>query len=139
VGRPARVRQHRPGRERDRGRGIGRRRPPGRDALSAARPRTGYLCAAAALRGLADQAVAGGTQVRELSLARTAHWLLSSAAAGLAPASGGRAGGDADWLTTLGSAEGAVTAVRPLGQLDGLELAWPSPLTRYGSDPAAWR
>jgi hypothetical protein len=100
---------------------------------------TGYLCAAAALRGLADQAVAGGTQVRELSLARTAHWLLGSAAAGLAPASGGRAGGDADWLTTLGSAEGVVTVVRPLGQLDGLELAWPSPLTRYGSDPAAWR
>jgi hypothetical protein len=29
--------------------------------------------------------------------------------------------------------------VRPLGQLDGLELAWPSPLTRYGSDPPAWR
>ena len=100
---------------------------------------TGYLCAAAALRGLADQAVAGGTQVRELSLARTAHWLLGSAAAGLAPASGGRAGGDADWLTTLGSAEGAVTVVRPLGQLDGRELAWPSPLTRYGSDPPAWR
>ena len=52
---------------------------------------TGYLCAAAALRGLADQAVAGGTQVRELSLARTAHWLLGSAAAGLASAAG-RAG-----------------------------------------------
>ena len=100
---------------------------------------TGYLCAAAALRGLADQAVAGGTQVRELSLARTAHWLLGSAAAGLAPASGGRAGGDADWLTTLGSAEGPVTVVRPPGQLDGRELAWPSPLTRYGGDPPAWR
>jgi hypothetical protein len=100
---------------------------------------TGYLCAAAALRGLADQGVAGGTQVRELSLARTAHWLLGSAAAGLAPASGGRAGGDADWLTTLGSAEGPVTVVRPPGQLDGRELAWPSPLTRYGGDPPAWR
>ena len=100
---------------------------------------TGYLCAAAALRGLADQAVAGGTQVRELSLARTAHWLLGSAAAGLAPASGGRAGGDADWLTTLGSAEGTVTVVRPPGRLDGRELAWPSPLTRYGGDPPAWR
>ncbi|HME67401.1 MAG TPA: CoA transferase [Streptosporangiaceae bacterium] len=99
---------------------------------------TGYLCAAAALRGLADQAVAGGTQVRELSLARTAHWLLGSAAAGLAPASGRRAGGNADWLSTLGSAEGPVTVVRPPGQLDGLELAWPSPLTRYGSDPPAW-
>ena len=100
---------------------------------------TGYLCAAAALRGLADQAVAGGTQVRELSLARTAHWLLGSAAAGLAPAAGGRAGGDADWLTTLGSAEGAVTMVRPPGRLDGRELAWPSPLSRYGGDPPAWR
>jgi crotonobetainyl-CoA:carnitine CoA-transferase CaiB-like acyl-CoA transferase len=99
---------------------------------------TGYLCAAAALRGLADQAVAGGTQVRELSLARTAHWLLGSAAAGLAPASGGRAGGDADWLITLGSAEGPVTVVRPPGQLDGRELAWPSSLTRYGGDPPAW-
>jgi len=100
---------------------------------------TGYLCAAAALRGLADQAVAGGTQVRELSLARTAHWLLGSAAAGLAPASGGRAGGAADWLTTLDSAEGAVTVVRPPGQLDGRELAWPSPLARYGGDRPAWR
>ncbi len=100
---------------------------------------TGYLCAAAALRGLADQAVAGGTQVRELSLARTAHWLLSSAAAGLAPASGGRAGGDADWLTTLGSAEGVITVVRPPGWLDGREPTWPSPLTRYGGDPPAWR
>ena len=100
---------------------------------------TGYLCAAAALRGLADQAVAGGTQVRELSLARTAHWLLGSAAAGLAPASGGRAGGTADWLTTLGSAEGAVTVVRPPGQLDERELAWPSPLARYGGDRPAWR
>jgi CoA-transferase family III len=100
---------------------------------------TGYLCAAAALRGLADQAVAGGTQVRELSLARTAHWLLGSAAAGVAPARDGRPDGDTDWLTTLGSAEGTITVVRPPGQLDGRELAWPSPLTRYGSDPAAWR
>jgi hypothetical protein len=105
---------------------------------------TGYLCAAAALRGLADQAVAGGTQVRELSLARTAHWLLGSAAAGSTAAgstgaSGGRGGGDADWLTTLGSPEGTVTVVRPLGQLDGRELAWPTLLTRYGGDPLGWR
>ena len=100
---------------------------------------TGYLCAAAALRGLADQAAAGGTQVRELSLARTAHWLLGSAAADLASAPGGRPAGAADWLTTLGSAAGPVTVVRPLGQLDGRELAWPSALTRYGGDPPGWR
>jgi hypothetical protein len=99
---------------------------------------TGYLCAAAALRGLAVQAASGGTQVRELSLARTAHWLLGQERDG-APAAVAAADAGADWLTTLGSAEGPVTVVRPPGRLDGLELAWPSPLTRYGSDPPAWR
>jgi len=98
---------------------------------------TGYLCAAAALRGLAVQATGGGTQVRELSLARTAHWLLGQERDG-APAGPPPAQAEADWLTTLGSADGTVTVVRPPGQLDGQELAWPSPLTRYGSDPPAW-
>ena len=37
---------------------------------------TGYLCAAAALQALARQSARGGTLFRELSLARTAHWLL---------------------------------------------------------------
>lgn len=78
-------------------------------------------------------------QVAAAIAGRAAHWLLGSAAAGLAPASGGRAAQDADWLITLGSAEGPVTVVRPPGQLDGRELAWPSPLTRYGGDPPAWR
>ena len=99
---------------------------------------TGYLCAAAALRGLADQAVFGGTQVRELSLARTADWLLHSAAAGLASAGGPGQARDTDWLTTVDSAEGPVTVVRPPGRLDGQELSWPSPLVRYGSDPPEW-
>jgi hypothetical protein len=99
---------------------------------------TGYLCAAAALRGLAVQAASGGTQVRELSLARTAHWLLGQERTD-ALAAGVTAETGADWLTTLGSAEGTVTVVRPPGQLDGLELAWPAPLTRYGSDPPQWR
>ena len=37
---------------------------------------TGYLCAAAALQALARQSTHGGTEFRELCLARTAHWLL---------------------------------------------------------------
>ena len=37
---------------------------------------TGYLCAAAALQALARQSAHGGTEFRELCLARTAHWLL---------------------------------------------------------------
>jgi crotonobetainyl-CoA:carnitine CoA-transferase CaiB-like acyl-CoA transferase len=111
---------------------------------------TGYLCAAAALRALARQSVRGGTQFRELSLARTAHWLLGqpreaspretlprdgSAVPG-SPARDGEA--EPAWLTTLDSAAGAVTTVRPPGQLDGEMLSWPGRLSRYGGDEAAW-
>jgi hypothetical protein len=42
------------------------------------------------------------------------------------------------WLRVNGEPAGAGFAPLPLGQWDGLELAWPSPLTRYGSDPPAW-
>ena len=101
---------------------------------------TGYLCAAAALRALARQSARGGTRFCELSLARTAHWLLSQPrdASG---APGFRAledGAETAWLTTLDSAAGPVTTVRPPGQLDGELLTWPGPLRRYGGDEAAW-
>jgi crotonobetainyl-CoA:carnitine CoA-transferase CaiB-like acyl-CoA transferase len=104
---------------------------------------TGYLCAATVLRALAAQAARGGTLFRELSLARTGQWLLSQPQGGTVTAADrGQTAADAApeaWLTTVGSAEGPVTVVRPLGQLDELELAWPSPLTRYGGDPPSWR
>ena len=100
---------------------------------------TGYLCAAAALRALATQAARGGTLFRELSLARTGHWLLSQPRGEPADAAASAEGDPGAWLTTVGSAEGPVTVVKPLGRLDGVELAWPSPLTRYGGDPPAWR
>jgi hypothetical protein len=115
---------------------------------------TGYLCAAAALRALAAQAVRGGTQVRELCLARTGQWLLEQArpggpdgaangpdgaSGGADGASGGPDETDPAWLGRIGSAEGTMAVVRPPGQLDGRELDWPGPLTRYGSDPPAWR
>jgi crotonobetainyl-CoA:carnitine CoA-transferase CaiB-like acyl-CoA transferase len=98
---------------------------------------TGYLCAAAALQALARQSARGGTQFRELSLARTAHWLLGQPreAAEIPPP------GDDDeqtWLTTLDSAAGPVTTVLPPGQLDDEPLTWPRTLSRYGADDAAW-
>jgi crotonobetainyl-CoA:carnitine CoA-transferase CaiB-like acyl-CoA transferase len=98
---------------------------------------TGYLCAAAALRALARQAVRGGTQFRELGLARTASWLLSQDRDAAAPGSVPDRDASA-WLTTIGSAGGPVTTVLPPGQLDGHRLAWPRPLSRYGGDQAAW-
>ena len=99
---------------------------------------TGYLCAAAALQALARQSAHGGTEFRELCLARTAHWLLGlprDAAAGSPMAA---AAGDEAWLTTLDSADGPVTTVRPPGRLDDEALAWPRSLSRYGGDQPAW-
>ncbi len=99
---------------------------------------TGYLCAAAALQALARQSARGGTQFRELSLARTAHWLLGLPRSAAVP-SPEPDGDDPGWLVTLDSAKGPVTTVRPPGQLDDEALAWPRPLSGYGSDQPTWR
>jgi hypothetical protein len=113
---------------------------------------TGYLCAAAALQALARQSARGGTQFRELSLARTAHWLLGLPRTTLPPKTLPRKTlpretvqapppGDDDgqaWLTTLDTAAGPVTTVLPPGRLDDEALTWPRPLSRYGGDEAAW-
>ena len=98
---------------------------------------TGYLCAAAALQALARQSAHGGTEFRELCLARTAHWLLGLPrdAAAPSPVAGD---GDPAWLMTLDSADGLVTTVRPPGRLDDEALAWPRSLSRYGGDQPAW-
>jgi crotonobetainyl-CoA:carnitine CoA-transferase CaiB-like acyl-CoA transferase len=94
---------------------------------------TGYLCAAAALHALAAQAQRGGTQFRELSLARTAHWLLGQdRAEPCAAADGGTP------LATVDGADGPVTVVPPPGELDEQGFSWPGRLSRFGGDEAAW-
>ncbi len=98
---------------------------------------TGYLCAAAALQAVARQSVHGGTEFRELCLARTAHWLLGLPRAA-APPSPAADGDDPAWLVTLDSAEGPVTTVRPPGRLDDEALTWPRSLSRYGGDEPTW-
>jgi crotonobetainyl-CoA:carnitine CoA-transferase CaiB-like acyl-CoA transferase len=98
---------------------------------------TGYLCAAAALQALTRQSARGGTQFRELSLARTAQWLLGQPReTAEAPPPGGVDG--QAWLTTLDSAAGPVTTVLPPGRLDDEALTWPRALSRYGGAEAAW-
>jgi hypothetical protein len=74
---------------------------------------------------------------RELSLARTGHWLLSQPRTTVTATAADR---DPEaWLTTVASAAGPVSVIRPPGQLAGRELAWPSPLGGYGSDQPGWR
>jgi CoA-transferase family III len=96
---------------------------------------TGYLCAAAALDGLRRRAESGGTWLRELSLARTAHWLLAQPATERRPPVPAT---DTDWLTEVASADGPVTTVTPPGSLDGTSLSWPGLSLRYGTDAARW-
>jgi crotonobetainyl-CoA:carnitine CoA-transferase CaiB-like acyl-CoA transferase len=100
---------------------------------------TGYLAAAAASDGLRRQAEQGGTHVRTLSLGRTAAWLTSTRSQAV-PASGVPDGGldPEPWLVELDSAGGPVSAVAPPGHLGARPLLWRSPLTGYGTDPAAW-
>jgi CoA-transferase family III len=96
---------------------------------------TGYLCAAAALSALTAQAAGGGTHARELSLSRTAAWLLGQPRS----ASGGAAAPDpAGRFSVMASADGPVTVADPPGELDGMSLRWARPLIRYGGDQPRW-
>jgi crotonobetainyl-CoA:carnitine CoA-transferase CaiB-like acyl-CoA transferase len=106
---------------------------------------TGYLGAAAVLDGLRRQGEAGGTHVRRVSLARTAHWLTSNA---FAPGDGAAEPGspaaeeeakEADrWLVELSGPHGPVRAVGPPGQIDRRPLEWPARVPGYGGDPPTW-
>jgi CoA-transferase family III len=99
---------------------------------------TGYLCAAAVLDALGRHAGDGGTYHRELSLARTAHWLLGQPRDSTTWPYAPSAGDDERWLVTLDSGDGPIGVVAPPGQLDGRPLTWPRALTAYGSDPPSW-
>jgi crotonobetainyl-CoA:carnitine CoA-transferase CaiB-like acyl-CoA transferase len=98
---------------------------------------TGYLCAAAALDGLRRQRAEGGSYLRELSLARTAHWLLAQPAVPRTPDPTVPAD-VAPYLTTVDSDAGPVTTVVPPGSLDGVPLRWPDLPIGYGRAPAQW-
>ena len=97
---------------------------------------TGYLVAAAALDGLRARIEEGGTQVRTLSLARTAAWL--TAGAPLEHIPDAQAGADATVDITSGDGTRAVTVVVAPGALDGAPVTWPGMPARYGVDDPAW-
>jgi hypothetical protein len=106
---------------------------------------TGYLAAAAALEGLGCQHERGGTQLRHVSLARTAWWLTSTgpAPAGADPAPTGTTPAAAPpepgrWMVELPTADGPVAAVSPPGWLGGSALRWPGGPACYRADRPRW-
>ena len=117
---------------------IARRRAPGRDAVPASRPRhrlpvRGRRAPRAGRAGLAGRHPVPRAQPGP------DRALAAQPAAGRSRGPGGSHATPAAWLTTVASADGPVTVIRPPGQLDGRELAWPAPLTGYGTDQPAWR
>lgn len=92
---------------------------------------TGYLAAAGALAALAERARTGVAAHVEVSLARTARWLLDTPTDPDPP----RDTPVAPFLVPLGN---GWTGVRPPGTLDGAPLAWPHLPPSYGTAAAAW-
>lgn len=96
---------------------------------------TGYLAAAAALDGVHQQGTEGGTQVRTLSLARTARWLLGAPSQQQTrdlPRTESRS------MARLDSNCGEVRAVAPPGDIDGNPLRWPGRASGFLDDAARW-
>lgn len=98
---------------------------------------TGYLAAAAVLDALSEQRANGGTHLRRLSLARTAHWLLE-AEVDPSPATP-----ELPWhepgaaFVASVPADPSLAAVPPPGLLSGAPLGW-TRAARYGADETAW-
>ncbi|MGO4716649.1 CoA transferase [Bradyrhizobium sp. 2TAF24] len=99
---------------------------------------TGYLLAAAAIRGLTQRLRTGEASEARASLARTARLLISggsqaSDAAPLAPETA------ADWADAIeATGWGPARRVRPPAAIDGIAMRWARPAPRLGSSPAAW-
>lgn len=97
---------------------------------------TGYLVAAAALRGLARRATEGRALHARLALARTAAWLL--AAGPRQSAASAEEVDPAPFLEQLDSPLGTVTVVGPPGRLDGQPLRWARGPVALGADAPVW-
>lgn len=98
---------------------------------------TGYLAAAAALDGIREQRTQGGTPIRRLSLARTAHWLLHLPQDSH-PATAENPNGSEDWVVELQDVHGTQQALLPVGRWNGQQLQWPKPAAHYASDRPEW-
>ena len=105
---------------------------------------TGYLLAAAVVRGLADRLESGAGTVARASLARTAALLVGMAPGANGPVPPGtedklapETGDDlADGIeaTSWGSAR----RIRPPCRVEGAPMRWDRPATALGSAPPAW-
>lgn len=98
---------------------------------------TGYLLAAAVLRAVTLRHTAGGTHLADLSLARTAAWLMREV-----PRDTGEPSGPYDADAHLAETEGPSGRLRyalPPVAFDGGPRDWARPPGRWGTDAPRWR
>ncbi|GAA4925180.1 CoA transferase [Streptomyces coeruleoprunus] len=99
---------------------------------------TGYLLAAAVLRGLTERQRDGAGRVARLSLTQTAHWLVHGPADGGTGPEGGEAYSPAPWLVERDGPVGRVRYARsPVGFAGG-PVDWAGPAGRWGADTPRW-
>jgi hypothetical protein len=98
---------------------------------------TGYLMAAAAVRGLALRLTEEEALTARLSLARTAELLV--AARGATSETTASIRSDADASPTIEATDwGPARRVLPPVSISGAPMAWDRPASRLGTAPAAW-
>lgn len=113
---------------------CGSPRAPGALPVQALDHATGYLVAAAAMRGLTSRACTGGPLHARLALTRTAAWVMSHRAPDTptAPAD------PRPYMVQVASPSGPLRCLLPPGALDGRALAWPRGVPALGGDRACW-
>jgi hypothetical protein len=116
---------------------------PGALPVQALDHATGYLVAAAAMRGLAERARSGKPVHARLALARTAAWVMGLPAnvaetSGSIPCEPPAEIDDDPYLVEVHSPVGPLRCLAPPGSLDGRPLAWPGGVPAPGSDAALW-
>jgi hypothetical protein len=99
---------------------------------------TGYLIAAATCRALSERLLHGHVIYSRLSLARTAHALMSHGEVGDADAPEPAADTVARHLERADSADGPLRRVRVPGRIDGVAARYPIPAGSLGSHPACF-
>lgn len=98
---------------------------------------TGYLVAAAAVRGLRERVETGRGFEGRTSLARVAELLLSVPAAGIA--GNLRAADEADWSDGIEATDfGMARRLRPPVSVGSTRLRWDRPARKLGSAPPHW-
>ncbi|MYM98326.1 CoA transferase, partial [Duganella vulcania] len=100
---------------------------------------TGYLMAAAVVRGLVHRLEEGRATQARLSLARTALLLIGLSPAGKPAAQPLAPANEADLAPELEqTAWGPAQRYRPPVAIDGAPMAWDRPATKLGSSPPKW-